>query len=168
MIDENMLIEVRWNSKNREYYESKGYNFSKLGSLFYVRILDLLENSSVYVPAKCDYCGKDMEIRYSDYVKKIKIYGVNYCKQCMHKHTLDDRRNNIFDKIRNKCSELGYNLLSNIEQIDSYKSYVQYECPKHGIKSVRVGNLISGKICPDCASENRRNIFKLSKSDIIK
>lgn len=41
MYNENQLVEVKWNSKTRKYYESKGYSFTNYGDVFFVKAKDL-------------------------------------------------------------------------------------------------------------------------------
>lgn len=168
MIDENELIKVYWNSRNKKYFESKGYVFTKLNEEFYVPVKDLDKKSSYYITTKCDYCGKDMKIKYVDYNRKIDKYGVNYCKSCLHKHTENKRIEEHYQRVKNICDELGYELLTDKNDMKTYDSFIEYVCPLHGPHKVKIGNLFNGKRCPGCAIEDTKNSLKLSKEKLIK
>lgn len=61
MFDENQIVQVRWNNSNREWYESKGYIFTKRNELFDVKAKDLSPRSKTKIRAICDYCGENYE-----------------------------------------------------------------------------------------------------------
>ena len=50
-------IETSWNTKNKKYYESLGYLYTKFGHKFNVNVLHLPEKSKNKVRFICDYCG---------------------------------------------------------------------------------------------------------------
>lgn len=52
-----------WNSRNKDYYTSKGYSFSKIGNTFIVNVEDLSNGSHVEVEVLCDYCFKNVIIK---------------------------------------------------------------------------------------------------------
>lgn len=58
MIVENQLIEVKWHYTNKDYYISKGYNFTKFGETFFVKVEDLNPTSHIKIKIKCDHCDK--------------------------------------------------------------------------------------------------------------
>ena len=66
-----------------------------------------------------------------------------------------------------KCAELGYELLSPIGHITSYKSDVAYKCPIHGEHKMKFGNLINGKHCPDCSNAEKAVSNKLPIDEVI-
>ncbi|MDD4299000.1 MAG: hypothetical protein PHS98_05180 [Bacilli bacterium] len=47
---------VKWHYKNKDYYEQKGYIFTKFGDEFIVRVDDLTKSSSAMIKCLCDYC----------------------------------------------------------------------------------------------------------------
>ena len=65
-------------------------------------------------------------------------------------YSLENRINQYYQIAKDKCNELGYVLLSSEGDITQYKDYVKYQCPIHGAHSMRFGNLLSGRHCPDC------------------
>lgn len=54
MIKEDVC--ATWNSNTKEYYEGKGFKFTKFGDSFTIDSYDLLPGSSVVVNIDCDYC----------------------------------------------------------------------------------------------------------------
>ena len=75
---------VKWNYNNREYYEQKGFPFSKYRDSFLVKIEDLPNNSSVKVDVECDYCGKILNpMTWKSYLNYIHDdNGKYYCQKC--------------------------------------------------------------------------------------
>lgn len=57
MIVPNQNFEVKWHYTNKDYYESKGYVFTKFGDSFVVSGEDLNPNSHDKILVKCDVCG---------------------------------------------------------------------------------------------------------------
>jgi hypothetical protein len=49
-------VNVNWHSKNKEYYVSIGYPFTKMGDTFEVNVKDLSKGTLVDVLVSCDYC----------------------------------------------------------------------------------------------------------------
>lgn len=86
-------IKVKWNPKNKDWYESKGYKFTKWKDEFEVKVEDLSEsNSTVRVEVLCDYCleeGKETIIKksYHTYIQQNKnsIIHKDCCKKCSPK-----------------------------------------------------------------------------------
>lgn len=52
------FAKVKWNNKNRKYYESLGYVFTKNGDSFEVPIEQLTKSSKAIVEVLCDFCKK--------------------------------------------------------------------------------------------------------------
>lgn len=48
-------VEMKWNSKNKAYYESLGYTYTKMKDTFLINVNDLKNGSNVKVEIKCDY-----------------------------------------------------------------------------------------------------------------
>lgn len=101
MLVPNQKVEVRWNPRNKKYYERIGYVFTKMGDKIDVPIEKLPDNSSAFADVICDSCGKEYRIRYCDYIKKIKKHNENLCQKCSAKRsankTLKERQEkNVF------------------------------------------------------------------------
>lgn len=73
-------VEMRWNSKNKAYYESRGYTYTRMKDTFLVNVEDLKNGSNVTVKVKCDYCGREFYVRwYSYYILKKKDNKTDCC-----------------------------------------------------------------------------------------
>jgi hypothetical protein len=57
-IVEDQLVEVKWNGSNKAWYESKGYEFTKLRDHFLVKLEHSPNYSSTKIELYCDYCGE--------------------------------------------------------------------------------------------------------------
>ena len=62
MLVPNQKVEVRWNPRNKKYYERIGYVFTKMGDKIDVPIEKLPDNSSAFADVICDSCGKEYRI----------------------------------------------------------------------------------------------------------
>lgn len=57
-IVEGQLVEVKWNSRNKESLIKKGYVFTKIGDILKINISDLNKGSNYKIQCICDYCKK--------------------------------------------------------------------------------------------------------------
>ena len=77
------LINIEIKRQNVNHYRSKGYN-CKVNDIITIDINDLPISSKTKIIAICDYCGKEMNISYRDYMismqSVIKKYSCNHCK----------------------------------------------------------------------------------------
>jgi len=51
-------VKMRWSGNNRNWYEVRGYVFTKYKDEFEVKVEDLSDGSKVKVDIKCDGCGE--------------------------------------------------------------------------------------------------------------
>lgn len=63
---------------------------------------------------------------------------------------LHERQLYLYSKILDVCNEKGYKLITKQEEIKGYNTYIVYECPVHGQHRISIGNILSGKGCPEC------------------
>jgi len=80
ILDKTVII--KWNSKNKIWYENKGYIYTKIRNEFEVKVEDLTNGSNVRVNVQCDNCGKISNVRWIDYQKCIKENEKYYCHEC--------------------------------------------------------------------------------------
>lgn len=85
-------VEVTVNYKNIERYLEKGYEFEtfinkkgkvsvKRGTKIIVKLEDLDLNTGSIITYKCDYCGKEVSVRYCDYMRHYQD-GIKDDKDC--------------------------------------------------------------------------------------
>jgi hypothetical protein len=79
LISKTVLIKWEW--KTRNYYESLGYNFTKIKDVFEVNINHLPKYSRTKVEVSCDNCGCIKLITFNQY-NKFNKNGIYYCKRC--------------------------------------------------------------------------------------
>lgn len=65
LLDQYVTVHV--NSKNKEYFKSKGYKCGKNGSKILVKVSDLKPYSRAKIKVQCDFCNKIYVVTYSDY-----------------------------------------------------------------------------------------------------
>lgn len=163
-------IEIKWNKHNRKNLEEKGYVFTNYGDSIIINTDDLSDGSHENVVVKCDYCNKEYELSYKNYIKTIKKYGNIACKDCVGARcaeiTLKRRQDELYNQLLYKCEEFDYELLSEKSDIKNNRTYIKYLCKKHGEKTIKIANLISGKGCQDCAIDNVRTLCQLSPDDV--
>lgn len=172
LIDDEQIIEVRLNKNNRDYYKSKGYEISDNVKLLPVKVFDLNRNSKYKVHVKCDICGKENNITLKDYNNNVeRNHGTYVCHSCSiqvrHNKTLQERQKHYMEQLEKICKENGYQLLSKQNEIVNNMSYIKYSCPKHGVRSIRIANMLFGERCPQCASDLKNQQLKLSTDEVI-
>lgn len=78
----SQVAQVKWNNKNRKYYENKCYTFTNNGDIFLVNIEDLSPSSKGTVEVSCDFCGEIIEKAYQTYkTQHHPLYG-DCCAEC--------------------------------------------------------------------------------------
>ena len=82
---------IKWNSKNKKYYQTKGYSFTKMGDEFEVDVNDLTDGSNALVYVECDYCHRKYEKRWINYLIENKNSNIHKdaCCNCKHKKAKD-------------------------------------------------------------------------------
>lgn len=81
------IVKLKWHPRNKERYENLGYNYTKIGQEFEVKIDDLSKGSPVKVHVKCDCenCKNPNNIKfipYNTYNRLLHNDEKYYCQQC--------------------------------------------------------------------------------------
>jgi len=86
-------FKVGWNSKNKLWYESKGYIFTKYKKEFEVKIEDITHGSRVKVLVKCDECENKKTLVYKSYNRDSPddYYRCIKCREKKRKQTMIER-----------------------------------------------------------------------------
>lgn len=160
MFDENQIVQMKWHNTTRKYYESKGYEFTKYGDVFYVAAKDLTSGSKAMVQVICDYCGESYYTTMKNYNRTESTSDA--CKKCnmkkvVHNNRLD-RAKKHFDTIKDICNEHGYTLITDESEYVNSHTKIKYMCPKHGVQSVTVDSMLNGRLCRKCGYEKISNI----------
>ncbi len=87
-------IEISWHYKNKDWYEFKGYKFTKYKDKFIIPVEHLYFNSYFKVDVLCDYCLEEGKETYCNktwlfYLKSRKDIEKDCCPQCQAKKIRD-------------------------------------------------------------------------------
>lgn len=161
MFDENQIVQVRWNTTNKQWYESKGYVFTKRNNFFDVYAKDLTSRSDAKINAICDYCGNKYSTCYVVLMDGRKIVSKDCCHNCTGKKaseiSLHKRAQKYIGLAQKICEENNYILLTSVNNYTDIKMDIEYVCPKHGKQKTMLDNFIHGHLCKICGYENTGN-----------
>lgn len=164
MFDENQIVQVRWNNSNKEWYESKGYVFTKRNDFFDVKAKDLSPRSITKIKAICDYCSQEYDTCYVVLMDGRKVIKKDCCRNCTGKKTSEVSKQKRAEKYIGlaikACEEHGYILLTTADDYIDVKMNIDFICPKHGKQTVMLDNLIHGHGCRRCANEYTGSVLK--------
>ena len=170
MYDEYQKVKIKWNNTNREWYESKGYKYTKRYDVFEVFAKDIKPGSDVKIKAVCDYCGKEYKTIYASIINGRKVVSKDACSCCNglkgKEVTLNKRAERCFNSLVKVCEENNYDLLTDKSEFTSVKMQIRFRCKKHGEQSMMADNLIRGHKCKECSYESRFNSMRYSKEYI--
>lgn len=150
----NETVETTWSTTTKEYYIGKGYNFTKIGDKLAVYIADLKNSSNVKILVKCDICGKENEVRYSDYKRRMPLRCGDYvCSACSCKN--NNRKTKLEDSIYRKNKwMMDYIVNDEDAKLLSFGSNknVDMKCPICGYekRTAPVKLYYLGFCCPNC------------------
>lgn len=94
ILDEYVKIKI--GTRNFKHYKQLGYSFNHVGDVIMVVPQDLLPYSTVTINAKCDYCGKDTKVKFSDYMVQTKNLTRQYA--CNNQECMNQQRTNYFQQ----------------------------------------------------------------------
>lgn len=73
---------MRWNSRNKKYYEERGYIYTAMKDGFCCKTSDLPNSSNVNVVVRCDYCGCVFEKPWYRYIRELGPSETTSCGKC--------------------------------------------------------------------------------------
>lgn len=144
MLIPNQMIEVKWVPLSKDWFENKGYIFTRYRDSFYVKAEDLPLSSHKVVKVKCDYCGDIINKEFVSYLKKKdgSLDSCNKCKKFKIKETIQDVygcdaffQTDVFkEKSRETCLEkYGFEKASQSEEVK--EKTVKTNMKKYGVIS---------------------------------
>lgn len=176
----------KWNSKNKKYYIGKGYKFTNYGEEFKVKIEDLTPSSKSIVRVKCDFCGKEIEKRYQDYIKQHHdVFGdcCAICQPkknklvCLEKYGVDNgaKTQQSKDKAKQSCREK-YGCDNPMFSEEIKNNIRNYFINKYGVENPLLSSEVQDKIKATCVKRyGVENPFssleiqnKIAQTNIIK
>lgn len=134
MLVPNQTIETTWMPANREHYIARGYKYTKTRQPLKVKAEDLPNGSQMKVRVICDYCGKEFEKHYVNYLKEHdEITNKDCCHDCQPKKTHE-----ILQKTYG---------VDSFFQLDSTKEKIKQTClEKYGVERACQSQEIKDKI----------------------
>ena len=100
-------VETKWNNCNKDWFISKGYNYTGYRDSLIVKTEDLQPKSAIKIKALCDDCNDEFNMAYSDYLENVeKNCGHFYCMRCYAKHRLKKEKS-----LNNTDPDIAKNLL---------------------------------------------------------
>lgn len=108
---------MKWNNRNKSWYESKGYKWTKNGDEFKVKVEDLPDNTSkIYVNVACDCpdCTTPITkpIIWQAYKRYVHKDGKYYCNNCANRLFVNKSR--IKTNLKDGKNSFGYWLIKNL------------------------------------------------------
>jgi len=98
------IVSVSWHVNTKQWYESKGYIFTKFRDLFDIDVNDLPNSSHHEIIIECDGCNKELKpTEWRVYKKCVKEDGKYYCNKCALK-IRDKNSENKSTMIKNSIS----------------------------------------------------------------
>lgn len=73
---------TKWNSRNKRYYEFRGYTYSKMNDVFEVKVEDLSAGNKSLVDIECNNCKNISTTVWKNYLKIVQDEGKCYCNKC--------------------------------------------------------------------------------------
>lgn len=109
-------------------------------------------------------------------MKLESILSNHKCHKCsvlsgLHKryqNDLSSRQYKLYIKAIHACEEMGYSLVSTMDEIKNNTSKIVYLCPTHGVQSMRISNLINKRSCPECAKIKNRKRNQLDTYEVLR
>lgn len=155
MLLENQKVKITISKRNVSMYKSYGYSNITIGDEILIDVNQLSKGSHQKVDVKCDYCGRIIKVAYRDYINyKYDKYSCKCCRQIKtNEYNLRHRQEDLYDRAIDFCNEMGYKLLTKVDEIKNSETRVLYVCPKHGIHETKIYTLIGRHKCIDCSAE---------------
>lgn len=186
----NKNINIRWHSKNKKYYQSKGYIYTKIGDPLQVSLEDLSIGSSFEVEVLCDYCQKNISVMtYNEYNRRRRESAIkkDACKEC---EVLKIKESNLanygvyniacvpdikkkisvaklttYNEVYDVFKEKGYSLIS--KKYTNENEKLKFICDIHkeeGIQFATFRNIKRVKHCCQSCRQNERMAWLIDNS----
>lgn len=147
-------VEMRWNSKNKQRYIDRGYNYTKMKDIFTMRVSDLSEGSMEKIQYKCEDCNKIITTAYSSYLNNRE----DICNHCSIRASLIGKLKVPYETVKLIFESKGYILVSSEEDYIGSKTKLAYTCSKHGTRYSSYNNMSRGHGCLKCKQETYSGI----------
>lgn len=86
MLKPNQIVELKWGTKNKDWFKDKGYRYTGQGEILKVKAEDLMRTSKVKVDVVCDAC-MEAEYQVSFYAYTKSQSKLHFCNNCLSMRT---------------------------------------------------------------------------------
>lgn len=147
MLLQDQLIEVKWCSRNKNYYENLGYIYTGIGTCFNVKAEELL-SSDTKVKTICDSCGSIFEWANRYHLRHLRSEKPELCEKC--RKTVRDKE--WKEIITNYCIANNYELVTDLDSefINNELFRFQMICPVHGLIETTGRAAKANHLCYSC------------------
>ena len=174
MINLMEMVKLKWTTRNKKYYQEKGYECTRLGDELWVHIKDLPLNSNERVPVSCDCpdCSNPVGITpYRNYNRIVKENGEYKCRPCAIKIGVGNRtqksHKRLYDLFLQKCKEKNCIPVTTFEEFHGYDTEMAYICPIHGKTSTLMERISNEDAwCRKCGHMRISECRTLSNEDV--
>lgn len=164
MVDLKQIVHLKWTTRNKKIYESKGYKYTYIGDKLDIELMDLPLNSNerIQVVCDCDDCKNPNVITpYRNYNRIINENGLYRCKPCTFANSMKIRDEKshlrLFELFLEKCKEHDCVPITTINDFGGSNSKVKYICPFHGLQETDMGNIVgSNAWCYWCGKDSMK------------
>src|SRR5690606_33063900 len=147
-------VMMKWNPSNREWYKSKGYQYTSWHDEFEVKIEDLSPTSQHILEFICDYCEKPHDRKYDRYKTKYKNNHCDKhsCDECEHIRLEENEMFVVNEGVKDNNYEKHYLTIINgkeifIKQCKTCGKYKEVLCFKENKASL---NIEYSNQCMEC------------------
>lgn len=155
-------IEKRAKSQALSPDEVKQFIESKNNNIL-INPEDYLNTNTKNLKVICGCCHEMFVTSYSSIMN-----SDGRCSQCGLKASINTHRENskkYFYAFADICNEMGYTLLSTVDDYKDCYTKLRFICPKHGEQSGSYAKFSTGQRCPVCGKESIGTKLSLSKEE---
>lgn len=155
MIVPNQTIKVNWHYTNKDYYESKGYNFTNFKEEFIIKAEDILYTSHTKIQVQCDKCGHVFNREARSYFKEHDEVLGDLCQKCNRIKAIETCRERYgvdwgiqADEFKNKSKQTCLNKYGKpyVSQSKPFREQVKNTClNKYGVENISQLDFIQQK-----------------------
>ncbi len=139
---------MKWNIKNKQYYESLGYKFTRFKDEFEVPVEHLLPSSKAIVDVQCDFCGETVVKKtYQTYRKQHHSQYGDCCVKCQ--------------PIKNRLCCIDKYGVSNVMDVDGVKEKLKRTfLDKYGVDNPSKSDIVKKKISEKSKANSKESYAK--------
>ena len=173
MYNPDEILDIKWTTRNKKYYEQKGYQYTKIGDHLKIKAIDLPLNSSEHITATCDCvdCNNSQKTPYRNYNKIVKENGIYKCKPCTFSYAMKERdkksHQRLYQTFLKKCDEHNCIPITTFDEFGGSGSFVEYICPIHGQTRTYVNNMINTDAwCYLCGKDSMKQKLRHTSEEV--